>query len=399
MLRRILIFLLFIVILVGIIFYTRGYRFNIEKYQFVPNGILMVSSFPTGGQIYLNGELKGATNTNITVPAGVYSVQIKKEGYTTWKDEITVKGEIVSKIDALLFPLNPSLMPITSIGVERAFWSESGERLILYSSSDDEANEKGGLYVLDASKRTLSIFNPLRLILSQGVFSADFPSSELTIEFAPDSRDILVQLGELSAYLIPTDSETANPIDVLRSIDVIRARWEELRKEKTTRLIHIFKEPVKKIASDSFKIISFSPDETKCLYTVNQTVDLPRVIDPPLIGSNTTPENRSLTSGNLYIYDTKEDKNYAVMLDNTIIKESDLEKVTFLWYVDSQHIIVQKQKQIAIMNYDSKHYQTVYSGPFKEDFIAVSGDGRILILTNLNPDSNLFPDIYAVGIR
>jgi RNA polymerase-binding transcription factor DksA len=34
------------------------------------------------------------------------------------------------------------------------------------------------------------------------------------------------------------------------------------------------------------------------------------VITPPLIGTNSTPEQRSVVTGKIYIYDSKEDKNY-----------------------------------------------------------------------------------------
>lgn len=398
MFKRIFFFILFFAILALIILFARGYRFNIEKKEIVPSGIAIISSYPTGAKIFVNGELRGATNTNIVLESGKYKVEIKKEGYTTWEDEITVKGEIVTKVDALLFPLNPSLIPITSVGVKKAFWSQAGDKVMIYGKIDTlEGN--GGIYVLDTSKRPLSIFNPIKLLVSNTVLPVDFNVDNLLVEFSPDSKDALVEIKGLVAYLIPTDIETVNPIDVSKSVEVIKGRWKELTEEKTHRMIEVLKEPIQKIASESFKIISFSPDETKFIYYSDKDTELPLVINPPSIGSNTAEEVRKLNKNTIYLYDIKEDKNFAVKLNGDSITNKDLDSIRLLWYIDSQHLVVQKNKQVILMNYDSKNRQTIYSGPFQEDFIAISGDGRILILTNLNPDSNPSPDIYAIGIR
>ena len=80
--RVIILFTTFLV--VGIIGYfvsliARGYRFDIDKFRFFPNGILVAKSDPDGASIYVNGDLKTATNTNIKLSPNSYNIEVKKE--------------------------------------------------------------------------------------------------------------------------------------------------------------------------------------------------------------------------------------------------------------------------------------------------------------------------------
>jgi len=63
---RILIFIITLVIVgtVGTLasLYARGYRFNPKTTTIEPRGILVANSDPNGASIYIDGELKTATN-------------------------------------------------------------------------------------------------------------------------------------------------------------------------------------------------------------------------------------------------------------------------------------------------------------------------------------------------
>ena len=82
---RVLIFLSTILV-VGVFgtfvsFYARGYRFNLKTQKFLPNGILVIKSEPDGASVFVNGELKTATNANISIPPGTYDIVVKKEAF------------------------------------------------------------------------------------------------------------------------------------------------------------------------------------------------------------------------------------------------------------------------------------------------------------------------------
>src|SRR3989338_8608850 len=108
----------FIISLAGVfILYGRGYRYDPQKNKVNPTGILSVSSYPEKASIYINDKLTSATDTSISLPPDWYQVRISKEGYQSWEKRIRVQGEVVSQIDALLIPNNPSLKAVTATGI------------------------------------------------------------------------------------------------------------------------------------------------------------------------------------------------------------------------------------------------------------------------------------------
>ncbi len=168
-----------------------------------------------------------------------------------------------------------------------------------------------------------------------------------------------------------------------------------------------FPKNIQKVASDSFKIIAFSPDKTKVLYQTDKAINLPLAITPPMIASNQTPEERILEAETIYVYDKKEDKNYKIsnQLQNSNAQNNQLGQLdqleinhSIFWYPDSQHLVINEEKQISVVYYDGQNKQIVYSGPFEQSFLGITTDGKLLILTNLNSKINKLPDIYAVGI-
>src|SRR5438445_8098607 len=116
MFRRFIAVIFFIIILLFLIAYSRGYRLDFQNKSFNATGILALSSSPKPAKIYINGELKGVTDTNVTLPPGDYTIDIKKDGYSDWSKKVKLKGELVMSYDVVLFPRNPSLSSLTNLG-------------------------------------------------------------------------------------------------------------------------------------------------------------------------------------------------------------------------------------------------------------------------------------------
>ena len=401
LLVRISLLVFFLCILTVIIAFARGYRLDFQKKSFTSTGILAVSSSPKAAKVFVNDELKGVTDINLTLPPGRYHIEIKKDGYTSWKKDIVLKGELVTSADASLFPLNPSLSPLTNLGIVKAVPLDQTEKIILFSENDNE--EKDGIYLFETAKKPLSLLPPLKPIILKKYFvnkdTLDF--SKANVYFSPDYKQAIFEFplpdetGESKplAYLLSLEEENKVPFDVTFSKETLLEAWETEKNDDRRKIIEAFPREIAKVATDSFKILSFSPDETKILYSANTSLTLPLAIKPPQIATNQTVEVRDLKKDRVYVYDKKEDRNYEVTIQQNTTSSS------LLWYPDSKHFVFIDGKNISTIDYDGLNKRIVYSGPFENSLFTTTGDGNIIVLTNLNPENNKLPDLYLIGIR
>lgn len=72
----------------------------------VDTGILSVESSPSGADVYVDGEMKGATPLTLyNIPVKSYNVVIKKEGYADFERYVAIKVGRTEQVDAALIPL------------------------------------------------------------------------------------------------------------------------------------------------------------------------------------------------------------------------------------------------------------------------------------------------------
>jgi len=363
-------------------------------------GIIAISSSPQTAQVYVNGVLKGVTDLHLTLAHGKYLIEVKKEGYTTWKKEVTLKGELVVTADATLFPLNASLTPLTTIGISQVVSIDNTDKELLFVENGEV--DKDGIYVFDQTKRAFSLFPPLKLLVSKKLFPEDISLKNASVLFSPDYKQGIVVLkrGEDPiSYLISLEDETTQLFEVTSSQVSLEKAWDTERTLETARLLEIFPREFAKIASDSFHLISLAPDKSKILYQAKQQITLPYVIIPRLAAANQTAEERSIQLDELYVYDRKEDRNYHISLSEASSKMKQAGVQVLAWYSDSRHLVEHENDKISIVEFDDTSKQIIYSGPHEGSFFDVTSDGKLLILANLNPQFNKTPDIYAVGIR
>lgn len=393
---QVIILFFFLIVLITVIGYARGYRFDLEERSIKSTGIISATSNPKAAKTYVDGKLKGVTDTNLTLAPGNYLIEIKKDGYTSWSKKINLKGELVINVDPVLFPINPSLSPLTNLGIVKAVATEDGNKIVIIATD--------AIYLFDAGKQTLPFFPPLNKIISLSLLPSTIDFVNTKVIFSPDqkqaifefassddlSSEVLTKEGALAkseaSYLLSLQEDNLNPLDVTLSKDALIEAWQKEKTKNFNKILETFPKNFDKIASDSFNIISFSPNETKVLYQAKNNVELPLMIKPVMIATNQTPEERSIKKGKTYVYDRKEDKNFLV---GNVMK----------WYSDSRHLIIEENKKIAVVDYDDTNKQTVYSGPFESSFFNPTSDGKIIVLINLNSQVNELPDLYLVGIR
>ncbi len=370
---------------VAVIAYGRGYRLDLKKSTLRPTGLISTASDPIGAQVFVDNILKTATNNSFGIDPGFYTVRISKEGYIPWEKQIRVQGEVVSQASAFLFPTNPSLSPITTLGIMHPTLSPDGTKVAYMIPAPAG---RAGLWYYELSEGPLGRNRDPIQIDQNSTF--DFKNARIT--WAPDTTQLLVNN---SLYTLAKPNTYT---DVTLTKKALLSDWEATQAETDLQKLAAFKQPIINIATSSAKIISFSPDETKILYEATAAATIPQVIVPPLIGTNSTQEDRNIKPGKLYVYDSHEDKNFFLLDKKELEKNPAFSQLH--WFPTSRHLLLTANAKIDVMEYDRTNWVTIYSGPFVDDFVAPWTNGsRIIILTNLNGDATTLPNLYTVNLR
>lgn len=378
--------LLSTILIVGVIGYfvaliARGYRFDTDSFKFLANGILVIKSEPDGASIYIDGDLSGATNTNIKLSPGSYDIEIKKDGYLTWSKRLTIKKEEVTQVTAQFFKVAPSLSPVTFDGAVNPVVSNDFSK-IAFTNNDS-------LWVMSVSILPIGFPNEPKKI-------TDGVTKDSTYSFSPNSRQILLETSSGTFLLNSNEFTPQNQrVNISGKVKETLKEWglERLKKEDAQLkylpqdLVEIFKRKV--------KTFTFSPDENMVMYTASSSAELKENLIPPLPGSSTQKENRDIKEGKTYLYDIKEDKNFLVSENETPL----------YWLPTSRHLIESlgppagEASKIVIMDYDGTNRQVVFSGnyiaPHAYPFVNAS---KLLILTDLGSDSST-PNLYSLSIK
>lgn len=382
-----LIFIALILTTTAVVFYGMGYRpeFINGKPGFLGTGILVTTSRPNGASVFVNGHLTTATDNTLNLAPGEYTIRIFKDGYLPWEKKLKVKKEVVTQASALLFPTAPKLENITSIGVKNPVLDPSGTRLAFAVAS--QSARKNGIYIFDLTVRPILTLQGASTQITDDSVD-EFSNSSFS--FSPDGGNLVATTSAGTTYLLQTNGFNPSPQDVTLSLQTVNSEWQKEKLDREKSRLNALSKKLKQMVLANFKIIAWSPEDTRILYEASKSADLPLVINPRLPDFDTTPEQRTIEKGKIYVYDIKEDKNY----------ELDLGRAKNLqWFPDSEHLIFVENSKVEAIEYDGGNKTVVYAGPFVDSFAFPWPDGsKIVILTNLgNPD--ITPNLYTIGLK
>lgn len=384
------------------ILYGSGYRIDLgnlssSKSIIKGTGLLVATSTPDGAQVKINGHLTTATNNTINLAPGTYDVEIVKDGYFPWKKKIKIEQEVVSKAEAFLFPTTPKLEGITDTGVLSPVIDPSMTKIAYVVAS--QSARKNGIYILDMANRSLIT---LQSASTQLVDDTTVTFDTASLSWSPDGKQLLATIpgingAKSTVYLLDATTFNQSPKDVTETLSTVTDPWKKLTDDKETAQVDTLKPLLRQFVQRNADIISWSPDETKFIYTASESATLPQIIKPAIIGADSTPEERTLQKGAVYVYDTKEDKNFKV-LDN-LNTQPDLAQLPIMWFPDSKHVIVVVDKKITIREYDGQNNTIVYAGPFMDGYVFPwpTAD-QIVVLTDLG-NTNTLPNLYTIGLK
>ncbi|MBI3980594.1 PEGA domain-containing protein [Candidatus Microgenomates bacterium] len=446
---------IFILISLGLIIYARGYRLDFKSKKILGTGLLVATSLPDGASVYLNDHLTTATNTTINLAPGEYKVRIVKDGYLPWQKNLKVREEIVTKTEATLFPSTPELKPLSVNGAINPSLSSDGTKLVFAVKTDEEngLEDKSGLWVIDMLDRPLSFSRLQHQIVKN---SPLFDYSKAHYIWSPNAKELIVifireeevtatnttnqaqkptlkkpeidlrsidsllpEIQIRNAFLLQTENLNTVPKDITPTLSLTLKEWQEEEEIKTTDQFSTLKPALINLATNSASLVHFAPDESKILYVATSSAQIPQIIKPALIGTNSQPQERDLKPGNLYVYDIKEDKNFRIASANELkfANPQDLsslvnlqslfdtqtiraENITFQWMADSRHLLIVQPDKISLMEYDGTNKSTVYAGPFEDALVFPWPNGtKVVLLTSLNSIVSKNFNLYTLNLK
>jgi hypothetical protein len=399
---RIFVFLstVFIVLSIGIVLslYARGYRFDSDTTKFTPNGLLVIKSDPDGAQVFVNGELQTATNATIPLPPATYDVSVLKEGYITWNKRLVIENEIVTESTAHLFKSAPSLSSITFSSSMNPTPSRDFSK-IAYAVPADPAsngNDKSGLWVMEMINLPLGFSREPQRITNGDLTDADWV-------WSPDGREILIT-KKTGAYLLKLGDFTPQNqlINISFTKDTILGEWdEELTKKMQSQLARL-PDDLESVLERKASSLVFSPDGDMILYIASGSASVKDDLIKPIPGASTQKQQRQIEDGKTYVYDIKEDRNFLVDSEDSLIIDGGIVSTAerrLSWLPTSRHLILAEKEKVIILDYDGTNRQTVYAGSYASPnaFPTLSTD-RLIILTNLGANSSP-PNLYTLSIK
>lgn len=396
---------LLIIATIFVVLYGKGYRLGFQQGepQISKTGILQLTSKPTGAQVYIDGHLTTATDNNVNLTPGKYTVTVSKDGYDDWQKDIQIEREVVSEADITLFSKTPTLQGISTFGVESASIDPSGTKLALKIASNSA--KKNGIYVLDMTAKSFLVLAGQSSSTQLVDETSGIPFSQAALTWSPDGKQLLAAIQEsadsTSYYLLKADSFNDEPQNVTVALKNITDAWDVQRRDKETAQLKSLKTAVQKYANKNFKIIAWSPDETKILYQARTTTTMPVFLKPRLIGNNLLYERRDIQKGAIYVYDRKEDINTRIVdtMNDLCPQDTPSCATPFTWLPDSDHLLYIHDKKIDLVEDDGANMTTIYAGPFVDHYVFPWPDGsKVVILTNLG-NGNTLPTLYTITLQ
>jgi len=422
--------------------FGRGYRLSRDG-NLSGTGLLAANSYPAGALIVIDGQAYSkVTDDTINLSPGVYQIKIEKEGYTSWQKNLSVEAGVVAQSNAELFRTVPSLAPLSFSGATNINPSPDGQKIAFVNASPS-GTLKAGLFVLELSDNPLSLSKSPRQV-SQNPIGLDFKNASLL--WSPDSSQILASFRSAN-YLIDTGTltKTADLKESSAGLSLLLASWEEELTKRDRQLLLTLPEEMLQIATASAKNVYFSPNGEKILYTATFAVTIPDRLTTAPPGSSTQRQERTLKPGSIYVYDLKEDKNFVIydhpdelgddpftkinLIDNfaatsgttaTVSAKSKLQDpsnlqttianfrgqyspqsfTAYQWFPTSNHILINRNGSIDIIEYDGGNLVTLYAGAYEDNFVYPWPNGsKLIILTNITSGPNLPANLYAINLK
>lgn len=198
--------LLFTLFLVGfsitapiVVLYTAGYRYNFLINKVVKTGVLSISSYPKGADIYIDNKLQSKRTPLVidNLVPGKHIVKITKDNYTTWQKNL----EVIS--NKTVFASNVVL-----------FLNERTKKIDQWETLTSKLNSKGDVVYVKQNEKMIELWvklldKPEKLILRNTYDIQQIPH----IQWSPNGKYVFLYIeNQKTATIIQTKTNEINEV-------------------------------------------------------------------------------------------------------------------------------------------------------------------------------------------
>ena len=411
----IIFFFIFIIIGVGAVFYSLGYRIDLSNFKIQKTGAIYIKTQPRNVIIKINNKiypdqsniLQGGTLIQNLLPK-TYKVEIDKDGYAPYYKNLKVEQSVVAEIvHVLLIPNKINAVPVISIRGNTFIDSADNSNKFIFQ------NKTTGIFYL------YNLNDPLKALNLNSLYSSVKKSSKINrVSFVPfNSQNLVVEdqsgLKILNLDHLTTTVITKNPpyvwniensivyfiknSDDVKNHNLILSSYN-LIFQSENQLAEI---PQSILSNKKFKEIKTSGGNDKIafldsdnnLFLFNQSSNEIKKISSNIKDFDFAPSNDQMAYLNL---DGKLNILFFKDFDGEIIKKTgdivsfnleNKENITGInWFKDSFHIFIKYTDETKIMEINdlpplntikiiSGAYQSYYD--FKNNILFLADNGQL----------------------
>ena len=201
-----------------LVYQANGYNVDPKTGKIIQTGLVFVDGHPVPSTVYVNGQQKGQTDTRLILPAGHYSLELKRDGYRSWQRQFDVTGSSITRFAyPFLFPQNLITKNLQQYKSSTGLASETPDRHWLLVQ---QPNSLTDFDMVDLNTKTNPI-TPLKL--PADLFTANTRNNSLEfVEWTTDNRHMLIKHAyDGGSEFVVIDRETpAASINVNRLFQV-----------------------------------------------------------------------------------------------------------------------------------------------------------------------------------
>lgn len=172
-----------------LLFAAFGYGISRSTGEVIQNGLLFVDAHPQAARMFINGQDKGETDGRFVLEANTYNLELRRDGYRSWKRDFTLEGgNIVRLVYPFMFPEKLTSKDIQTFNAPPDIVTESPDRkwIVMHDQSEPTVFRVLDTSTDDFATNTIRIPDSL-LAGRTGAQSMEF------VEWSTDNRHVLLK--------------------------------------------------------------------------------------------------------------------------------------------------------------------------------------------------------------